>query len=269
MLSIAPDKCTITYFTPDKARQSKTHPQFLIKGRPISLDKTPRILGVRFDTHFSFNAHVMDIVKTIRSKTRILSSLAGTGWGCDKETLLRTYKVYVEPSLNYAAAIWSPNISDTSFEHLQRLQNRALRIATGCHSNTQISHLHHEAKVALVKDHLELLSTQLLLSCSRPSHPSHDVIRQPQGARSMKHTLQSKHGDKIARFVNDGAIDSAVYKKILDELHTEAVKKTIAKLDPNPLLGAPTPPVSPSEATLTRKQRTTMAQLRGLVSAIS
>ena len=153
-----------------------------------------------------------------------MNSLAGTGWGCPKETLLRTYKTYIEHFINYAAAIWSPNISESSFQQIQRLQNRALRIATGCHSNAQIFHLHNESKAALVKDHLEILSTQFLVSCSRPSH---DVIHQPQRARNMKHTLKSKHGDKITQFVTDGAIDASQYRKIIDSLHTDSVRHTI------------------------------------------
>ena len=96
----------------------RVHPQVFIDGVAIPLDKTPRVLGVHLDTHFTFGGLAQAIAKGCRSKLRILSSLAGTGWGCQKETLLKTYKTYVEPSINYAAAIWSPNASDSSFEVL-------------------------------------------------------------------------------------------------------------------------------------------------------
>ena len=49
MLGIAPGKCTITLFTPDKARQSNTHPRVYVGGSLIPLDKTPRVLGVRLN----------------------------------------------------------------------------------------------------------------------------------------------------------------------------------------------------------------------------
>ena len=160
--------------------------------------------------------------------------------------------------MNYSAAIWSPLISESS----NNLQNLALRIATGCHLNIPISHLHHESKVTLVKDHLELLSSQYLLSCSRTSHPSHQVVRQPPGARRMKQTLLSKHSHKVNRFLTDGVLDPVDYKKLRDALHTEAVASTISKLGNNPVLEAPPPPIAPSEATLTRRQRSTLSQLR-------
>ena len=204
----------------------------------------------------------MDIVKKNRGKMGLLNSLAGTGWGCQKETLLKVYRTYIEPSINYAAAVWSPNASESSFNNLQRIQNRALRIATGCHSNTEISHLHHETKITMVKDHIELLSSQVLLSSQRISHPSHEVLRQNPGPRRMKQTLATKHSNKINRFLTNGILDPGDYKKSLDTLHTEAVTNTIAKLSKNPILESNPPPIASSESRLSRKQRSTLAQLR-------
>ena len=162
MLTIAPSKSTITLFTPDKARESSIHPQVNIGGEPIPLAKTPKILGVRLDTHFSFAPHVKDVVRSAKERLNILRSLSGSTWGCQKETLLTSFKVYVEPVLNYAAPIWSPNASASAISSIQRVQNRALRIATGCHSVTSIDHLHQETQTAFVADHLSMVSAQFL-----------------------------------------------------------------------------------------------------------
>ena len=78
----------------------------------------------------------------------------------------------------------------------------------------------------------------------------------------MKQTLNTKHSSKIARFVTDGAIDTSQYRNILDTLPTESVQQTIDRLEPNPLFGVLPRSISPSETTLTRKQRSTLAQLR-------
>ena len=123
----------------------------------------------------------------------LLNSLAGTGWGCQKETLLKVYRTYFERALNYAAAIWTPNASDTSFKNLQRIPNRAICIATGCHANTDISHLHNETKITL-------LSSQFLLGCHRVSHSSHELVWQNPGARQMKNILSTKY--TIFLFIN-------------------------------------------------------------------
>ena len=185
-----------------------------------------------------------------------------TGWACDKEILLRTYKTYVEPSINYAAAVWVPNASASSIAAIQRIQNRALRIALGCHTITPISHLHQEAQYALVEDHLNMLCTQFLASSLRLSHPSHEVVTSPSGPRSMKSTLQSKFSASVEPYLSNGVVDPASYTEVIKEIHTQAVRSTISKLGVNPLLGAPPPPISPSERRLMRIQRTTLSQLR-------
>ena len=150
MLSIAPDKCTITLFTPDKARQSRVHPQVFIGGISIPLDKNPRILGVHMDTHFNFGSHATKVAKSCREKLRTLCALSGTGWGSQKEVMLSAFKTYVKPVINYAAAVWVPNASNSSINQLQRIQNSALRIATGCHATSTVSHLHPTDPLSLI-----------------------------------------------------------------------------------------------------------------------
>ena len=78
----------------------------------------------------------------------------------------------------------------------------------------------------------------------------------------MKNTLYSKYLPSIESLLVNGAVDPANRTRLLNEIHTQAVKNTISKLDVNPLLGATPPPVSSSESRLSRTQRTTLAQLR-------
>ena len=61
-LLIAPEKSSISLFTPDK-HQSNYHPQVFLAGNPLKLDKNPTILGVKFDTHYTFNSHAINRVK--------------------------------------------------------------------------------------------------------------------------------------------------------------------------------------------------------------
>ena len=107
-----------------------------------------------------------------------------------------------------------------------------------------------------------MLSAQFLVSCSRPSHPSHQVVLEPPGSRKMKSTLASKHSDRVSPHLTNGVVDPSLYRQSLTSIHSDAVKQTIASLDVNPLLGTPPPPISASEASLTRLQRSTLSQLR-------
>ena len=58
-----------------------------------------------------------------------------------------TYKAVGRSIINYAAPVWSTNLRDTN---IQYTQNKALRIATGCHKMSSVDHLHVEAKMLKV-----------------------------------------------------------------------------------------------------------------------
>ena len=60
-----------------------------------------------------------------------MKKLAGTIWGCFKETLTTSYRAIGRSVLNYAAPIWSYSLSDTNWRNLHIKQNAALRIAAG------------------------------------------------------------------------------------------------------------------------------------------
>ena len=84
--------------------------------------------------------------------------------GQDKETLLLTYNSIIKTILSYASPIWYPEVSKTNLDKLQIIQNKALRIATGCVLKSDIQHLHSECKVLPVADHLRVVPRQ----CSLP-----------------------------------------------------------------------------------------------------
>ena len=78
----------------------------------------------------------------------------------------------------------------------------------------------------------------------------------------MKATLQSKHHARVAPFVTNGVVDPATYKTVVKEIHTACVKDSIDNLGVNRLLAARPPKISSSESSLSRAERTTLAQLR-------
>ena len=115
---------------------------------PLSpMERQPKILGVTFDTHFCFHKHVEDIVKRAKPRLNILKLLTGTDWRQQKEIILNPFKSLISSLFTYAAPIWFSNTSQSNINHIQTIQNSALRIATGCVRMTPIDHLDTEAKV--------------------------------------------------------------------------------------------------------------------------
>ena len=260
-LSISAPKSTVTLFTPD-THQSHTHPPVTLNDTPLPLERNPRILGVIFDPHFTFTPHITSLIKRATPRLNIIRALAGTNWGQQKETLLITFKSLIQSLFTYACPIWFPNSKPTSLQRLQTLQNAALRTATGCVRMTNIDHLHAEASVLPVANHLSLLSSQFLARCLVPSHPSHSIVTAPSGPRQMKYTLQSRFLSSVSPFLSNGSLPSDTYKPTIQSLHTSAVSQYLSSRSHNRVLSAPHPPISDEEKSLPRAYRTTLAQLR-------
>ena len=64
--------------------------------------------------------------------------------------------------------IWSPLASDTNINKHQITQNTALRIATGCTTDTN-THLHDETQTLSIKEHLQLHASQIRQKSQHPT----------------------------------------------------------------------------------------------------
>ena len=251
-LGIAPDKSTTILITSDP-HQFRHHPQVYIDGNQIPLERFPKILGVTFDYQLRFNVHADNVVASASSRLQILKALAGTSWGQNKELLLLTYKALVLPVILYAAPIWYPNVSATNILRLQRVQNEALRIITGCHRMSCVDHLHSECKILKVESHLNLVASQFLANAKKVSHVSHEVVADRRLPRRLRHTLQSKADDRVAPFLVNGVLPPEKYKQTITSLHSATVIAEIDAQTPNRVLGVNPPPnISVNEARLGR-----------------
>ena len=126
---------------------------------------------------------------------------------------------------------------------------------------SSIDHLHVEAEILTVKEHLDMLCSQALATYLQAGHPSFPVVTADSGPRNKKHTLQSRFNARVGRHIGqDGRM--ADTESAHRDIHTAAVAESIASRDMNRVLGAPAPPVHEEERQLPRKTRRTLSQLR-------
>ena len=196
-------------------------------------------------------------------RLKLLRALSDSEFGKDKECLVSTFKSYIRPLFDYAAPIVYPNLSASSIQRLQKIQNHALRLITGCHTATAIDHLHDECEVLRVGDHMELLSAQFLAKALSPRHPSHSCVKADRGRRAMKETLRSKVFSYVEPYVDDeGNVQPNKVKEVMDNIHTDLVRNKLAGYAENRILNQRPPKINPNEKTLPRRTRTILAQLR-------
>ena len=261
-LSLSAPKSTVTLFTPDKRNQSNLHPNVKLNNVRLPLQRTPKILGVTFDPHLYFHKHVENLCSRASSRINILRALAGTTWGQHPETIVITFKSLIRSLFSYAAPVWFPNITASSLDKLQVVQNNALRIATGCVKRTDMHHLHDETQVLPVSHHLALLCSQFLARALQPQHPSRGVVTSPSGPRTMKQTLYSRFHHRVEPYTVNGTVPPDTYRNTIRSIHTDAVSQALASYKDNKVLSSRPPMVSPEERSLPRPHRVTLSRLR-------
>ena len=152
----------------------------------IPTTSNPTILGLTFDLKLKYSTHTSNTITKAKKTLNLLKLLTSTHWGKSKETLITTYKTLLLPIIEFANTIWSPIISFTSLNKLQKIQNAALRTITGCTIDTNTQHLHSETKILPLQNHLKLHASQLTQKASHPTHPLHPLTTQEAHPRYKK-----------------------------------------------------------------------------------
>ena len=170
--------------------------------------------------------------------------------------MLQIYRSYVKPCYTYAAPIWSPTASDTSVKKIQTSCNSAYRVITGCLASSPIQHLMDEVEELPVDAHVKMLTTQFCAQAFlNPCHPNHMEIQDPP-PRSVRLALSHiLHSSDKSHWTNNPAAATAA-------IHTSSVATYLASRAPNTVLGTIPPTISKSEASLDRKDRVRLAQVR-------
>ena len=115
-----------------------------LNNSPIPVKSKVKVLGVIFDSMLNFGEHIRSTKEKLQTRNNIMKTIAGSDWGCTKETLSGTYKAIGRSVLNYGAPIRASTISNANWNHLQTQQNLALRTITGCVKMSDINDLHSE-----------------------------------------------------------------------------------------------------------------------------
>ena len=261
-LHLNPDKTTSTLFTPDPAKYS-TQLTLNIDNVVIPTVKNPKILGLTFDPKLTYNSHIRKTSDKARNTLKLLKALTSTKWGKQKETIVATYKAITRPILEYVSTIWSPIASTTGITKLQTIQNMALRIATGCTSDTNIQHLHNETNILPLNAHLKLHSSQLRQKSQHPTHPLHKFTVLTENERHKKKTIFDNNNNYTVNInTKSDLICEDLIQSNLKLIHSHIVSNHLSQRPPNKVLQDQTPSVSPAELLLSRETRRTLAQLR-------
>ena len=141
----------------------------------IPFNKTPKLLGVRYDWTLSFHTHTEEVAHAVTAKLGILVTVGNSQWGWDKYHIGQLYYAYMRTKMDYCGAGWQPWLSDTSIGVLERSQNRALRVMTGQLKSSPVEALRLESGISSYETHMRRNILKSIEKAQRlpENHPRH------------------------------------------------------------------------------------------------
>ena len=137
-------KCEVAFFILDNA-EAQWRPKITINGVPPSCTPSPTFLGVTYDLRMTNDTQVKRVCQQMLLRTNILSVVGGTTCGWQRQDL-RTVFIDTQRSVaEYAAAAWTPWLSSSIIEKLERTQLQAARAITHHVRSTPTESVRYEA----------------------------------------------------------------------------------------------------------------------------
>ena len=143
-LSLNAAKCEVAFFSLDNA-EAQWRTQITINGVPPSCTPSPTFLGVTYDRRMTFGTQVKKVCQQMLRRTNLLRVVGGTTWARQKQDLRTVYIATQRSVAEYAAAAWTPWLSSSNIEMLERTQLQAAREITNLVRSTPTEAVLYEA----------------------------------------------------------------------------------------------------------------------------
>lgn len=108
----------------------------------LPVESTVKFLGVTFTNNLSWYKYVNCSIDRAFKATNILRSLTKTYWGADHKILLILYQALVRSHFDYGFLCYAANVKLVNI--LDVIQNKNLRVITGCYENHSYNFLQVE-----------------------------------------------------------------------------------------------------------------------------
>jgi len=101
--------------------------QYSIGKQPVNIVSEVRDLGVIVDPALKFNSHINYIVAKANTRALIHKCFLSH----NPKVMLRAFKVYVRPLLEYATSVWSPYFN-YAIDKIESVQRKITKRLKGC-----------------------------------------------------------------------------------------------------------------------------------------
>ena len=162
---------TVSLHVCRKRHCPRLSPDLRLYGQPIPQRDTVRYLGVVFDSGYSWKPHITALRVSCNKILDLFKHVSHKAWGADRSSLLRLYIMLLKPKIEYGVEILQC-AAPSYVKVLERIQNHALRIASGAFRSSPICSLHAECGVKPFKYFIDTKSLNFYLRLlANPTHP--------------------------------------------------------------------------------------------------
>ena len=139
----------------------------LLNGEKLAKTTDFKYLGITIDNCLNFNKHVQTTSHSTVHKIFLLNRYR---FYIDQDSSSRTYKTMIQPIFTYGNVIYSAT-NLKNLDHLQKVQNRGLRVCVRPEVRVSIESLHKETKTHMLKDLAE--KDMLCFAYKRSRNPAY------------------------------------------------------------------------------------------------
>jgi len=119
-LSISIKKCNTLHLSTNQNSNPASYETFHINSELLPNVETVSDLGVVVDAELKFSAHISQMTRKAHARSKLLMKSFVSH---DISTLVKAFKVYVRPILEYASTVWSPHLI-MDIESIEAVQRR-------------------------------------------------------------------------------------------------------------------------------------------------
>ena len=143
----------------------------LLNGEKLAKTTDFKYLGITIDNCLNFNKHVQN---TSHSKVHKIFLLNRYRFYIDQNSSSRTYKTMIQPLFTYGNVIYTAT-NQKNLDHLQKIQNRGLRVCVRPEARVSIEALHRITQTHMLEDIAE--KDMLCFAYKRSRNPTYLDMR--------------------------------------------------------------------------------------------
>ncbi|XP_034936031.1 uncharacterized protein [Chelonus insularis] len=171
-LELAPEKCQLIVFSSDPKIATKSW-CIKINRERIWSQQVIKFLGILFHSSLKWDHQVQAIRSKCINPMAIINYLRLTWTGADPPTLIKVYKSLVRSRIEYGAFLFV-SLKKSLLKVLDRIQNKALRLAMGYRNSTPLNVIAAESKEPPLEFRFRYMTHNFLTRCF--SNSNHKVI---------------------------------------------------------------------------------------------